>query len=126
MRVETKPDWRPGAREYAACYALYLALLALCAVTFFLLYDAVQYLFPVVLGWEHIVAAGLTVDVAIVVFGMSLFVLILLAEPYLREGVRRREVRRRFLRLAIPLLVASVVAYAVPIVLVLLSRGGQI
>ena len=124
--MTTKPDWQPGFREYAACYALYLALLALSALAFFLLYDAAQYLFPVVLGWEHVVASGLSVDVAIVVIGMSLFVLLILGEPYLRAGIRRRELRRRFLRLAVPLAVARGVGYAIPIVLVLLSRGGQI
>ncbi len=124
--MATKSDWHPGFREYAACYALYLVVLALGALAFFLLYDATQYLFPVVLGWEHVVAAGLTVDLAIVVIGVSLFVLLILGESYLRAGVQRRELRHRFLRLAVPLVAASAVGYAIPVVLVLLSRGGQI
>ncbi len=120
--MTTKSDWHPGFREYAACYALYLCLLALSGLAFFLLYDAAQYLFPVLLGWEHIVAAGLTVDLAIVVIGGSLFVLLILGESYLRTGVERRDLGRRFLRLAVPLVVASVVGYVLPVVLVILSR----
>ena len=124
--MATKPDWRPGFRDYVACYALYLLLLALSVLTFYLWYNAAQWLFPVLLGYDLAVAAGLTVDLAIVLVGTSMFLLVILAEPYLRSGVQRREVRRRFLRLAAPLVVASLVAFAIPTVLVLLSRGGRI
>jgi hypothetical protein len=126
VRVATKPDWRPGAREYVACYALLLVLLALSALAFFLAWDAIQWLVPVILGWDRVVAAEFTVDLATILIGGGLFVLAILAEEYLRAGVQRRDIRRRFLRLAVPLVAASVVSYLIPVALVLLSRGGRI
>ena len=39
--------------------------------------------------------------------GVSLFVLVMAAEPYLRTGVPRRQLLRRFVRLAAPLAIAG-------------------
>jgi hypothetical protein len=45
--------------------------------------------------------------------GLGLFILVMGAEPYLRNGVERDQLRRRFFRLAWPLLIAGAVGLLV-------------
>jgi hypothetical protein len=39
--------------------------------------------------------------------GLGLFILVMAAEPYLRHGMERRQLLRRFGRLALPLVIAG-------------------
>ncbi len=124
--MASSSDWRPGFREYAGCYALYLALLALSAATAYGWLLAIQWLFPILLGWDLIMANEFAVGLTLLLIGMALFSLVILAEPYLRAGVRRRETWGRFVRLAVPLVAAGVLGYATRLVLVLFNVGGRL
>lgn len=110
--VARRPRYKPTVREYAACYALYLALLA-------------TGLFTVLVVWREAVYAVLLRTMAdaygfrlaymatMVVASLALFVGVFAAEMYLRGGLRRREFRRRLVRLAVPLGIALVAGLAV-------------
>ncbi len=88
-------------RAYLACYALYAVVLVLS--------------YGVFVVWSQTILLGLGVfednfDLTpalwaggIVVVGFALYLLVLVAEPYLRNGVPKRQLRRRFLRMAVPL-----------------------
>jgi hypothetical protein len=45
----------------------------------------------------------------LLLIGISAYLLVLIAEPYMREGVPKGQVPRRFLRLAVPLVATIVV-----------------
>ena len=94
-------------RRYLACYALYLVLLPLSYGVFVVWSQAV--LLVVGISVEEAQARPFFLGVGLLVIVIGLFFLVLGAEPYLRVGVARKELRARFLRLAIPLVVALVV-----------------
>ncbi len=119
-------DWRPGFREYAGCYALYLVIVALSVATMYGWLLAIQWLFPIILGWDLMMANAFAVGLTLLLVGIALFSLVLLAEPYLRAGIQRREIRRRFARVAIPLVAVGVLGYATRLALVLFNVGGRL
>ena len=55
----------------------------------------------------------------ITLLGLGLFIFVMAAEPYLRNGIARRQLLRRFLRLAIPVAIAAVIGL---LVLVLIGQ----
>ena len=76
--------WSPGPVNYVACYALYVLLVVLGVTVLFI--------------WPTTLVALIGAFI-----GLSLFALVMAGEPYLRHGVQRRQLRRRFVRLAVPL-----------------------
>ncbi len=110
-------------RRYVACYALYLTLLPLSYAVF------------VVWSQTILLALGVTVEeaqarpfylgVGLLAVVVALFLLVLGAEPYLRSGVARKQLRARFLRLAIPLVVAIIVGAAAQDLLRLIVGTGN-
>jgi hypothetical protein len=88
-------------RAYVLCYVLYALILALSYGLF------------VIWSQTILLALGTFVDgpqmipalwgAGLVFIGTCAYLLVLVAEPYLRGGVRKRQLRRRFLRLAGPL-----------------------
>jgi hypothetical protein len=58
--------------------------------------------------WGSSNADRLIYDVATIMVGMAVFITLMAAEPYLRTGVRRRELRRRFVRVSVPLITVGV------------------
>lgn len=109
--------------RYVACYALYLTLLPLSYGVF------------VVWSQTILLALGVTVEeaqarpfylgVGLLAVVIGLFFLVLGAEPYLRNGVARKQLRTRFLRLAVPLLVAMVVGAIAQDLLRVIAGGGS-
>jgi hypothetical protein len=99
---------RPTTLAYVACYALYAMLIALGIV-------------DIVLIWRRTVLALLEAFMrqntanrliylaSMALLGLAVFILIMAAEPYLRNGVRRHDLLRRFIRLAVPLVVVGAV-----------------
>src|SRR5262245_57393003 len=115
--AETRTPKQPTWLEYLACYALYILLVVGSAATLFLvLRPALLALIVALLGQSRvnrIVYLG-----GITLLGGGLFILVMAAEPYLRNGVERRQLLRRFFRIGTPVIVAAVLG------LLVLAIGG--
>lgn len=94
-------------RTYLACYALYALLLVLCYLVFVIWLQTIQLVLPLV--DENQDPGPALLGLGAIVVGLSLYLLVLVAEPYLRGGVPKGQLRARFLRLAGPLVVIFVV-----------------
>ena len=88
-------------RRYAACYALYIVLLGLAYGVFVVWQRTILLALGVLL--DQYEATPVLWAVGFLAIGFALFFLILGAEPYLRAGVPRKQLRRRFARIALPL-----------------------
>lgn len=110
--ADTRPKEEPTWLEYVACYALYILLIVVGAATLFLvLRPALLALIDVLLGdsrANRIVYLG-----SITLLGLGLFILVMAGEPYLRNGVERHQLLRRFIRLAAPVVIAAVLGLLV-------------
>lgn len=108
--------------RYVACYVLYFILLALGGGVALIWYTTALLLIGVAVGPAESDQFLLASSVVIIVFG--LFALFMVAEPYLRTGVKRRELRRRFARLAAIVAGLIVVGVALQEVLRMLPLGS--
>ena len=104
--AEIGPSKRSVLLDYLLCYALY-ALLIICGVVvvFVIWRNAIVAMIAAFMGRSEanrIVYLG-----SMLLLGLGLFILVMAAEPYLRHGVERRQLLRRFGRLALPLLIAG-------------------
>jgi hypothetical protein len=98
-------------RAYVLCYAFYAVLLALSYVVFVIWSQTILLaLGAFVDGPEQIPALW---GVGLIVVGFSAYLLLLVAEPYLRGGVQKRQLQRRFLRIAGPLVAIIVVGIVI-------------
>src|SRR5919199_3909207 len=105
--------------SYGACYALYAVVFALAVAVLLLWHTTMLALSAALLGESDL--TPLLYGAVMALLGLGLFVLTLAAEPYLRTGIRRRQLRRRFARLAVPLAIAwglGVVLHIVAVALV--------
>src|SRR5919199_5045882 len=118
MPETSEPMQRNKVVDYLICYALYAVLLVLCYFVFVTWTSLVLGLIGAFLG--PTVANGTIYSFFLVLLGLALFVLIMVAEPYLRGGIRRQQVVQRFARIAIPLVVAEVIG---EVVLLIVSAG---
>jgi hypothetical protein len=89
---------KPHAWRYAACYALFLVVLGLSVLDFVIWWQALLVLVGVGITAPEIGPAVWAVGIVLV--GLAMFALVMVAEPYLRAGVRRQQLGRRFVRLA--------------------------
>jgi hypothetical protein len=93
--------WSPRPVNYIACYALYALLVALGVTVLFIWPTTILALIGAFIGLSE--ANELIYMLSNLLLGLSLFTLVIAGEPYLRSGIRRRQLRRRFVRLAVPL-----------------------
>jgi hypothetical protein len=101
----------PTIWHYAACYALYAVVLALCYGAFWTWRSAIEVVLSFLL--RHSTAFGLLYLSATLLVGLALFAVAMAGEGYLRSSIRRGSLRRlgnRFARLAVPLAIAMGVA----------------
>ncbi len=97
--VEKKAN--PPLSAYLVCYLLFFGLLAASVAVFFSWPATLKVLLAVFgLRWE---ANNLIYVFGMAVIGFILFILVAAAEPYLRGGVERHELARRFLRMGLAL-----------------------
>jgi hypothetical protein len=97
---------KPTLLEYVACYALYVLLLIPgVLVVLFIWRNAVLAMIAAFLGRSQ--ANRLVYLASMALLGLGGFILVMAAEPYLRSGVRRQQLLRRFGRLALPLVIAG-------------------
>ena len=92
---------------YVICYVLYALILALSYGVF------VIWSQTILLGLGALVDGPQAVPAlwgaGMLVIGICAFLFVLVAEPYLRDGVQKRQLRGRFLRIAGPLVVTMLV-----------------
>jgi thiosulfate reductase cytochrome b subunit len=104
--AETQPTGRPTWLAYLACYALYALLIAGgIAILFLVVRPAVLALISALLGSSQ--ANRIVYLASITLLGLGLFILVMAAEPYLRNGVERRQLLRRFIRIAAPVVIVG-------------------
>jgi uncharacterized membrane protein len=94
----------PKLADYVICYALFIVLIVLCYATFQIWRITLQLGFVTIFGQSY--GDQFLYSILVLLIGIALFVLIIVAEPYLRGGLRRRQVLPRFLRLAVPVGIA--------------------
>jgi hypothetical protein len=97
--------------SYLLCYALLAVLFALTIALIFAWSQALVALISVLIGRSFANRAIYQVSLVLVV--LALFIVFMGAEPYLRNGVQKGVLVRRFSRVAIPMGIALVVAFAI-------------
>ncbi len=101
MAMVQQFDWRQRLLRFLACYLLYTLLLALAVVAVFVIWPTTMITVLAVFNagsrWNHFLYL-----VSMLLLGTSLFILVMAAEPYLRNGIQRRQLLRRFARLVVP------------------------
>jgi hypothetical protein len=103
---------QPTLRSYLACYALYIGLIIPGTVAVFLLWrNAILALLAAFMGRSQ--ANRLIYLASMVLLGLGAFILVMAAEPYLRNGMPRKQLMRRFRKLVIPLAIAGALALLV-------------
>lgn len=104
------PTWR----AYALSLGLFLVLLFVGYLAIFVIWrEALLAMLAVVLQGRHWSISRLFYMLGIVVFAVVGFVFLLASEPYLRGGVERHDLRRRFLRLLLPLVAITLIGMLV-------------
>ncbi|MEO7908359.1 MAG: hypothetical protein ABIV47_01790 [Roseiflexaceae bacterium] len=110
--AEIEPAKWPTMRGYLACYALYIGLIIPGTLAVFLIWrNAILVMLAAFLGRSQ--ANQLIYLASMVFLGLGAFILVMAAEPYLRNGLVRRQLMRRFRKLAIPLVIAAALALLV-------------
>lgn len=95
---------KPQLVDYIVCYMLYATLFVLGYVTVFSVWrQAILTLLVATLDDTYTIRTIYLVS--ILLMGIVLFVMVFVAEIYLRDGIPRQQLRRRYTRLAVPLLV---------------------
>jgi O-antigen/teichoic acid export membrane protein len=94
-------------RSYVGCYALYAFLLVLSYGVFVIWSQTILLALGVFVDQQEVTPA--LWGVGVLVLGTSLYLFVLVAEPYLRDGVPKRQLRARFLRIAGPLIATILV-----------------
>jgi hypothetical protein len=90
-------------RKYVFCYLLY-ALVLVLSYGLYLVWSQ-----TILLGLGTFVEAPQSIPAlwgaGMLLVGIGAYLLVLVAEPYLRNGVQKQQLRRRFLRIAAPMVV---------------------
>jgi hypothetical protein len=107
--------------SYVACYAFYALLVALGVTVLFIWPTTIVALIGAFIGLSE--ANELIYMLSNLLLGLSLFALVMAGEPYLRHGVHRRQLRRRFVRLAVPLGLLTVLGLALQIWAISMLQG---
>ncbi len=108
MPQASSPSRRELMLAYVVCYGLFLLLLALSILAFFAWRAAILALIGAFAGRSA--ANSLLYVGPMTLIGLVLFLIIMAAETYLRTGVERRQLRRRFVRFVTPLIIVVLLA----------------
>ncbi len=109
---KTQPAKWPTLRGYLACYALYNGLIIPGTIAVFLIWrSAILVMLAAFMSRSQ--ANRLIYLASMALLGLCAFILVMAAEPYLRNGMERRQLMRRFRKLAIPLVIAGALALLV-------------
>jgi len=106
---KTEPAKWPALRGYLACYALYIGLIIPGTIAVILIWrNAILVMLAAFLGRSQ--ANQFIYLASMALLGLGGFILVMAAEPYLRNGVKRQQLMRRFRKLAFPLVIAAALA----------------
>ena len=90
----------PDLPAFVACYALYAMLIAMGYVVVFMIWrSTILTLLAAFVGLNDV--NRFIYLLLMWLMGIGLFVLVMAAEPYMRSGIRGRQLMRRFGRLAV-------------------------
>lgn len=95
----------PTRLDYVACYSLYALLLVGSIITLLIWRVTILLMIGTWIGLSP--ANGSIYAFSMIVIGLGLFMLVIGAEPYLRNGVKRGQLMHRFVRVALPVIIAS-------------------
>ena len=98
-------------RTYVVCYLLYAVILALSYAIFVIWSQTILLGIGALVDGPQVVPA--LWGAGLLLIGIGAYVLVLVAEPYLRNGVGKQQLRRRFLRLAGPMFVTIVIGIVI-------------
>ncbi len=101
-----KRDTRRNIPAYLLCYVLVALIFVLSIVILFIWRVALLEIIRAI--DERSYANRAIYMLGIVFMGMALFAVVIGSEPYLRFGVERHQLLRRFWRISIPLVVIAV------------------
>jgi hypothetical protein len=118
--VQTSPWQRWLA--YTECYALYALLIAGSVAVFLIWRLAIPAMVVATLGSTN--ADQFIHDVAVVIVGLLLFVLLMFGEPYLRTSIPRHQLLRHFATLALPLALAGLIGWGLLRIALAAAVGG--
>jgi len=99
---------RPSLRGYVLCYLLYAVLIALVVIVTFVIWRRAILNTVLAINGRH-EANTILYFTGMILLGLISFVVVMGGEPYLRNGLARGQLLRRFWRLALPFLIAGVV-----------------
>lgn len=97
--------------RFLACYGLYALLLVGSVVTLLVWRVTILLVIAAWIGQSPVNAS--IYAASIIVIGLALFMLVIGAEPYLRHGLRRGDLLRRFMRVALPVVAAALLGVLV-------------
>lgn len=104
------PTWR----AYALSLGLFLVLLLVGYLAIFVVWrEALLSILSMVLQGRHWSISRLLYMLSVAFLAVVGFIFLLASEPYLRGGVERHELRRRFLQLFIPLAAITIIGLIV-------------
>lgn len=112
---------RPRWHGYLYCYLLFTGVIALALLVLLIWRLDVLMLLALVVGSPWVL--GAVYPALVTVLGLSLFVVVMACEPYLRRGVVTHEVTRRFRRFAVPLAIAFVIGIVARFAAVIATGG---
>ena len=107
MSEASEPAGRQKVLAYLLCYAFYVLLLVLAVALFFIWRTAIRAVVEATMPWYSL-ARSIVYLLPTTLMGFGVFILAMVAEPYLRTGIPRRDLVRRFARLAVPMSIALV------------------
>lgn len=104
----TEPWQQRAWVRYTLCYLLYIVLVILAAVVvFFVWRQTFLVIISLIAGTTRV--SPVSYMLCMIVSTFAAFILLMIAEPYLRNGVEKYLLWRRFARLAIPLAIIGAV-----------------
>src|SRR5688500_5756424 len=107
MTETSEPAGRQKVLAYVACYVLYVLLIVLALVLFAIWRLTILAVIGALMDERSFVRRLIYLSTT-TLMALGVFVLVMVGEPYLRYGIPRRELVRRFARLAIPMAIAAV------------------
>jgi hypothetical protein len=109
---------KPRRIGYVACYAMWLVVVGLCYAAFVIWQRTVLLVVGLIVGDSE--ALPFAYGAVVLLIGLGAFAVVIRSEAYLRDGVKRGQVGRRFARTVVPLVGVSGVGFLVQQVAVLM------
>ena len=113
---------KPTVLHYVVCYLLFILLIVIGTVSVLEIWRVaiLEFLSTFMRGNF---ATPAILEFTIVLMMLGLFLLVLIAEPYLRQGVQRGLLLRRWLRLAVPLAAFGIIGLLLRALILMLGGG---